>query len=123
MTWQWRFFTPDEMRCKCGCGQENMADGFMNLLDRVRRTYNRPIIINSAYRCPDYNNQISTTGRDGPHTTGRAVDAKISSPHVFDLALVAMGLGMKGLGFKQHGPHEARFLHMDDLSKRVWTYP
>lgn len=121
--WHWQFFTEDEMRCKCGCGASLMSDGFMNILDRIRRTYGRAMIVTSAYRCPTHNNQISTTGMDGPHTTGRAVDIKVSGTLAVDLVRISIGLGMKGFGFKQHGPHESRFIHFDDIRQRMWSYP
>ncbi len=52
-------------------------ESFMDKLQHLRRAYGKPVIITSGYRSPEYNDLISSTGRTGPHTTGRAVDIKV----------------------------------------------
>ena len=122
----WRWFRPEEFTCKCGCQKNLMDPKFVEKLDGLRDRLGFPLVVNSGYRCPDYNAKISRTGRDGPHTTGRAVDIKVYGSRAFLLVDDAMLAGLTGVGLKQHGPHEERFVHLDDLTNGtrpwVWTY-
>ena len=117
-------FTEAEMRCKCGCGRADMDEGFMDRLQAMRTEAGIPFQVNSGYRCPDYNDRISTTGRNGPHTTGHAVDLGVARREAFIVAKLAFKHEMTGLGFDQKGG--GRFLHIDDLTTpprpNIWSY-
>jgi hypothetical protein len=70
---------------------------------------------------------LSTTGAEGPHTTGRAVDIQLSGPGVYWIIEKALRRGFTGIGLKQNGTLKKRFLHLDDLGAgfprpRIWTY-
>ncbi len=116
-------FTADEMRCKCGCGKADMDPAFMAALQRVRDTLGAPMSITSGYRCPDHDKAI---GGAGVHPTGQAADIAISGENAYHLLNAALLHGMRGIGQKQHGPYEDRFMHLDktvgDLRPRIWTY-
>ncbi len=118
-------FSEAEFVCRCGCGRADMKDRFIDTLQQARQAYGRSMVITSGFRCPDYNARISSTGRTGPHTTGRAADIKVSGKNVFYLLGIAYAMDLRGIGLKQHGPMAGRFMHLDDLWKkrpRVWTY-
>jgi uncharacterized protein YcbK (DUF882 family) len=125
-------FARHEFECspeRCGCGQAAMHPAFMDRLQRLRRAFRQPIIITSGYRCPDYNACISTTGRHGPHTTGRAADVQVVGGDALDLLVMAREQGFTGIGVKQHGKHGGRFIHLDDLPDHyagprpwLWSY-
>jgi len=120
----WDFFTDDELRCKCGCGEMKMQDSFMQKLVALRATSQFKFIVRSAYRCPEYNAQESSTGFDGPHTTGRAIDIKVSGSRQrawFLTAAIFAGFNRIGIG--------KTFIHLDDLTEEdgfdenvVWHY-
>lgn len=132
----YRFFKAHELRCKCGnCDGGEMNDYFMSRLISLRENMGFPFIVSSAYRCSDYNETISETGPDGPHTTGRAIDIVIYGKRAENLIQGAfrygiLGLNHGGLGLHQRGPHKKRFVHLDDLNRSdwhktrpwVWTY-
>lgn len=119
---EWPHFSMVELQCRC-CGQMGMDPGFMNRLEQLRVIYAKPMIITSAYRCPAYNSKISTTGKNGPHTTGMAVDILVCGYEAWELLYAAIGHGFAGYGLKQHGKHSKRFIHLDLLQPRLWTYP
>ncbi len=132
MTPDWdkvRHFKPSEFACKCGaCGSngDEMDPHFITALDNLRERLGFPLIVTSGYRCPAYNQQVSTTGADGPHTTGRAVDFGISGARAHALVTETQ-LGMTGIGINQKGPHEKRFIHLDNLKAprprpNIWSY-
>jgi uncharacterized protein YcbK (DUF882 family) len=72
-----QFFKKSEFTCKCGCGRTFMEPDFLKKLDDLRSRVDFPFFVTSGFRCPSYNERISSTGRTGPHTTGRAVDLQL----------------------------------------------
>jgi len=125
-------FSPAEFNCRCKVcvdSWRHMDMEFIYALDQLRERLKFPMIITSGYRCPAYNDVVSTTGPHGPHTTGRAADVAISGEKAFRLVQqCTLGGWMTGIGINQKGPHEKRFIHLDDLGApdhprpRVWTY-
>lgn len=121
-------FSKHELVCKCGCGRAEMEPKFLEDLERLRLAYGAPMIVTSAFRCPFYNNKVSTTGKSGPHTTGMAVDISVSGPEAYKLVLFAIQFGFSGIGVGQRGPHPGRFIHLDNLPvaayprPRIWSY-
>ena len=122
--WIWPNFTPYEMRCR-GTGKIGVVIEFMDRLQHLRKSFDRPLIVTSGFRDPEYNNEVSSTGLTGPHTTGRAVDIRISGEDVYLVLRLAYKFGFTGIGVHQRGEFKQRFIHLDDLVEirpRVWTY-
>ena len=124
---RWPNFSRGEFVCRCGCGRADMDEGFMDALQHLRVRYGKPMIISSGFRCPAHNARVSpATGLTGPHTTGRAVDVRVTGLEAYDMLVLAAPWGFDGIGIKQHGPMEGRFLHFDTIKKgprpRVWSY-
>ena len=127
MTQLTKNFTRQELSCR-HCGELHMPVEDIDRLQRLRDKVGHVLIVSSAYRCPQHNNAVSKTGRDGPHTTG-AVDIAIHGPEAFHLVVAALALGYTGIGVQQTGPLEKRFIHLDSLpdaegSPRpfIWSY-
>jgi zinc D-Ala-D-Ala carboxypeptidase len=103
---------------------------FMDQVETLRVMYGKPLRVTSAARCPEYNAKVSSTGRTGPHTTGRAIDFAVSGSDAFKLLALALSMpGFSGIGVQQKGPHASRFLHFDDLTNTpgqprpfIWGY-
>ena len=120
-------FTRAELACK-HCGWMHIPMVSIERLQRVRDKFGRPIIINSAYRCPTHNIAVSNTGSMGPHTKS-AFDIRVYGAHALELIQIALSEGFTGIGVKQTGPQESRFIHLDDLPDRpgqprpwIWGY-
>ena len=72
------FFTPEEMKCKCG---GKYCDGYpheiqpllMQILDRARRWSGHPIVIISGLRCKEWN-RIQKGVATSQHQYGEAAD-------------------------------------------------
>lgn len=127
-SWRWPNFTPEELACK-GDNSLKLDEGFMDRLQKLRETLGFPLSVSSGYRSPEYNAKVSDTGESGPHTTGHAVDLLISGERAFKVMRSATQLGFTGIGISQKGPHDKRFLHLDDLAHdgqiprpTVWSY-
>ncbi len=121
-----RYFSLAETECRCGCGFD-LEPSFKAKLDQLREAYGKPLAMSSGARCPSYNAKVSSTGRTGPHTTGRAADLRVSRKDAYNLLGQALAWGFTGIGVQQKG--EGRFLHVDDLPDgptqprpTVWSY-
>lgn len=109
-----KYFHQNEFECRCKCGRVDMDPKFLELLDRLRDVYRKPLIVSSGYRCSSHNQKVSTTGPHGPHTTGKAVDFAVSGADAYLLVKIAMQMGdFTGIGINQKGA--ARFVHLDTL--------
>ena len=117
-------FDDVELQCPC-CGRNDVTEEFLERLEALRDLMGLPLYVSSGYRCPLYNDGISNTGLNGPHTTGQAADIIISYHHAFKLAKYAFELGFTGIGINQRGTPQDRFIHLDTLRAnrpRIWTY-
>lgn len=126
LDWQrWPNFSESEFRCS-HCGKVHMQPEFLDLIQELRDRMGRPLVVTSGYRCPEYNNQISSTGKDGPHTTGKAVDFHVYGRDAHELLFHAFALGFSGIGINQKGATKNRFIHLDTLTSgprpNIWTY-
>jgi zinc D-Ala-D-Ala carboxypeptidase len=119
-----RYFKTEEFACK-HCGVSVMNTEFLNLVDELRHRYGKPLVVNSGYRCPEHNKKVSTTGADGPHTTGKAADFSVRGADAYRLMKIAYELGFTGIGVSQKGA--TRFIHLDTIEDSpvrpgVWSY-
>jgi uncharacterized protein YcbK (DUF882 family) len=116
-------FTDAELACKCGC-EGLPSEEIQKDLELLRDYSGHPMVISSGYRCPDYNDQVSSTGRNGPHTKG-AFDVLVSGSRAHFFVDCAMLCNWQGIGISQKGPHSERFIHIDKrpLERRtIWSY-
>jgi zinc D-Ala-D-Ala carboxypeptidase len=126
----YKYFKLDELKCKCGqCGSSGyeMDMDFMRKLDALRESVGFALTLSSAYRCPKHNISSSSTGADGPHTTGKAVDVAVAHEQAYAVMKSALELGFTGVGVNQKGA--SRFIHLDTLTKAdnfprptLWSY-
>jgi len=112
-----------EVTCKCGCGLIP-PQRFLNKVQIIREICGFPFVISSGARCENYNKKIGATMA---HFHG-AIDIKIHGQEAYKLIEVAVGKWMTGIGVKQHGPFERRFIHLDDIvhpkfpRPMIWSY-
>lgn len=112
------YFSMDEIRCPCGCEGVVVDDGFLEVMNLIRAELGRPIIVNSWYRCEEYDKSI---GGKGAHRTGVAADIRclhsltrwrlvtLAQAHQID----RIGIGDTFLHFDMHKEYPA---------PRMWTY-
>ena len=103
----------------------NMSMVFVEMLDILREGTGFPMVVSSGWRSPEHNADISTTGLNGPHTTGRAADIRCTDPATAHTIIkMAMQSGFTGIGLA------SSFIHLDNLTRKegfsrpaFWTYP
>ena len=120
-------FSREELACK-HCGRMEIPLPTVERLQALRDKVGHFLRVSSGYRCPEHNNAVSSTGRDGPHTRG-AFDILIYGDDAYHLVQAAMEVGFTGIGVNQTGPIEKRFIHVDALADEtglprptIWSY-
>ena len=115
-------FSAGELKCKCGkCDGGQMDDNFMSKIVQLRIIFNKPIHIDSGFRCRAHN-KAEDGSKNSAHMRGRAVDIRITPENKSKLLELAIHLGFKRLGFGK------TFLHLDDMKESEgyyqgwWTY-
>ena len=117
MSQYFKYDTDPKLACPC-CGEKGMNNGFMLILDEIRREVKQPLVINSGYRCSAENQRVSSTGEYGPHTTGRAVDFKCDNSHLrIKLIKAATKLQLTRIGIAKS------FVHVDNLNAEDDNFP
>ena len=121
----WRYFsvqTDPMLACPC-CGVMGMTPEFMLMYDEMRHQCGFPFKVNSGYRCPAYNNEVSKTGFDGPHTTGCAADTHAPGAGMrYVIMEVAQSLGVKRFGIGNTFIHTDTLAGLDRFPAGIWPY-
>lgn len=126
-----KYFSDNELRCKCGCGQVKMNDVFLAKIDQLRELLGVPMVVTSGYRCENHPEEKKKDGSTtGAHVQGKAIDVAVHGVDATRLISAAHALAFTGIGVKQHGPIEGRIVHIDTASGTkdqprpwLWTYP
>ena len=107
-------FHHHEFSCTC-CGVASMDPTFLNRLQELRTLLAFPLYINSGFRCAKHNRAV---GGGLPHTLGKAADIAIAGRRAHKLIDVAIFLDFSGIGVRQHGLYDRRFIHLDTLTSQ-----
>ena len=114
-------FTIEELQCKCGCGLMKVQQRAIEILERARVLYNKPIHIASAFRCAKRNFEIG--GKPGSaHLTGWAFDPikPEGGEDTWNLLQAFIKAGFFGFGYGNGKIH----FDIDPVhGPRSWTYP
>jgi len=111
--WRWGHFKPVEIASK-GNGSILIHFDSLDKLQLARNLANKPFIINSGYRDPEYNARIGGV-KDSMHMRGQAFDISLkgfTKPELHSILLKA--------GFTGFGLHYATFIHADTGRPRTW---
>ena len=127
---EYRFFSDAELGCQCDLCKDNptsshMDETFMRCLIKMREELGFALPVSSAYRCPMHPIEAGKSSL-GSHSSGKAVDIKLSGSRAYKLLRLSMSYGILGIGISQKGEHSSRFIHLDiwDGGARpaLWSY-
>lgn len=115
-----KYFAYSEFMCECGCGCCRMDSEFIYKLNELRERCGFAFIINSGYRCTDWNEYCGGAVNSG-HCLGLAADIKCIEDRKRGIIIKnAIDLGFKRLGIS------SRFVHLDlkptEQEMTIWTY-
>jgi zinc D-Ala-D-Ala carboxypeptidase len=106
-------FAWQEIACKCGCNSAYVQQDALNKLQSLRDLLGKPIILNSACRCPIHNARVG----GAPQSQHRATENNPST--AFDISVHdqdkdAIIYSAKAVGFKGLGINYNSFVHVDN---------
>ena len=109
------FDSPDEE----GSGK-HMDQDLLDMIDRARALYGKPIVVNSGFRTKDHNKKVGGVSSSS-HLKGLAIDvACVRSKDRFKMLTALMEVGFSRIGVA------STFIHVDiDKNKSqnvIWTY-
>ncbi len=113
-----KYFEIEEFKCRCGCGQADMSEPFLDRLDKARELAGVPFAITSGYRCRTHDEAV---GGKGNHTTGLAADIAADSGDMrFRIVQSLIEAGFRRVGIGKD------FIHVDDVPGKpaptIWLY-
>ena len=97
-------FKLKEFSCHDGSDLVKIDSDLVIFLQEIRNIYSRPVVINSAYRTPEYNKKIGGASRS-QHIYGKAADICINGIQPIEIAKTAEKLGFMGIGLYDWGCH------------------
>lgn len=108
-------FKVREFKCKDGSDTVICDDTFVAMkLQAIRNHFAKPVIINSAYRTPDYNKKVGGA-KNSYHMKGRAFDIVIKDVSLDDICKYAETIGV--LGIIRYNS----FVHIDSRTEKYYA--
>ena len=108
---KWKNFELNEFKCKCGCDEVKINSDMLDLIQEARDELG-PLSISSAFRCSSHNSSVSSTGENGPHTTGHALDITVKDSQHRKQLIDWFATKVTGLGIAKS------FIHIDNLTSQ-----
>ena len=104
-----KHFTGKEFRCKDGTKEYLYSPNLIEVLEKIRKHFNAPVIINSGYRTPAWNTKVGGA-KNSYHMKGMAADIVVKNHNSKEVAEYASKVlsGLAGGVIKY-----ANFVHID----------
>lgn len=72
-----KYFKPAEFQCKCGCKTNDVDHELVEILEKVREHFGRPVTITSGVRCATHNARVGGVS-NSQHVYKKAADFVVS---------------------------------------------
>lgn len=108
-----------EFKCKDNSRVIVLSKALVELLEKVREHFKRPVVINSGYRTVQYNSKLPNSSPKSQHTLGKAADIRVTgvSPAKVYAYLNQLYPNSHGIGIYN------TFVHVDVREKKSrWDY-
>jgi len=109
--------TDEEVTCSCGCGIFIMSEPILDVVQDTREHFNKPVVIHSAYRCEEHNENIGGK-KHSQHLAGRAIDFHIEGIGINELYNY---INLKYPNCLGLGKYKS-FVHVDDRMSRAFRW-
>jgi len=113
-------FSRSEFVCPCGCGQDDIKEHHVDMLQEVRDQVGFPMHINSGVRCLEHNEAVGGVPHSA-HMRGEASDVGcMDSEQRYRFVNAALDVGFNRIGIAK------TFVHLDKdpflPAPRIWVY-
>lgn len=105
-------FKASEFQCKDKTEELLVAQDLLNILEEIRKHFDKPVIINSGYRTPSWNSKVGGTP-NSYHCKGMAADIVVKGKSSKEVAEYANSIMEKG-GIIRY----TNFTHIDVREKK-----
>lgn len=107
-----------EFDCKGAgcCSQTKIDEKLVVYLQQIRDKFQKPVYIQSGYRCPAHNAKVAGAASKSKHIDGMAADIVVEGVDPLAVAQFAEMLGVKGIG------HYDDFVHIDTRKTKSFWY-
>ena len=72
-----KYFKPEEFQCKCGCKTNGISHELVEILEKVREHFGKPVTVTSGVRCPTHNARVGGVS-NSQHIYKTAADFVVS---------------------------------------------
>ena len=102
------------------CTQTKVDEKLVELLQKIRDHFGKPVQVSSAYRCETHNKSVG--GATGSrHKSGEAADIYISGVKPAEIAKYAESIGILGIGLYETDV-DGHFVHIDTRTTKSFWY-
>lgn len=107
-----------EFDCKGAgcCSQTKVDEKLVEYLQQIRDKFQKPVYIQSGYRCPTHNAKVENAASKSKHMDGLAADIAVEGVAPLEVAQLAESIGVKGIGLYDD------FVHIDTRQKKSFWY-
>lgn len=102
------------------CTETEIESKLIDIVQKIREHFGKPIIVSSGYRCPVHNKSVNgaTSSR---HMKGQAADVYIEGVEPIEIARYAESIGVKGIGLYETDK-DGYFVHVDTRTSKYFWY-
>lgn len=102
------------------CSSGKVDEKLVQILQKIRDHFGKPVHISSAYRCPTWNQAVG--GVSGSyHLHGQAADIKVEDTAPAEVAKYAESIGVLGIGLYETDS-DGYFVHVDTRTAKSFWY-
>lgn len=115
-------FKVKEFAChgKGCCNTVTIDTALVDIVQKIRDHFGKPVNINSGYRCPTHNKNVGgVTG--SYHAKGKAADISVVDVAPAEVAKYAESIGVKGIGLYETSS-DGFFVHVDTRTRKSFWY-
>lgn len=102
------------------CSSGKIDDKLVEILQKIRDHFGKPVTITSGYRCPTWNTKIGGV-KGSYHTYGQAADIGVAGVAPAEVAKYAESIGVLGIGLYETDK-DGYFVHVDTRTKKAFWY-
>lgn len=115
-------FRVSEFLCKGAgcCTHGQIDDKLVEILQKIRTHFGKPVHITSAYRCSKWNKAVGGVS-NSYHCYGQAADIKVEDTAPAEVAKYAESIGVKGIGLYETDV-DGHFVHVDTRTTKSFWY-
>lgn len=102
------------------CTEGQIDEKLVEILQKIRDYFGKPVHISSAYRCAVWNKQVGGVS-NSYHCYGQAADIKVDDTLPSEVAKYAESIGVLGIGLYETD-EDGNFVHVDTRKKKSYWY-